>query len=144
MEIFFNKTIRKSYWYLLEQIRILKYGVGAIWKNTFFPPDPLTSLTSHDDCIQVVALQISKHLMRASYEIPIDTTLVENAACMLWQSTHPFFVLAAYPGNRGKRHHGWDLFLLLFTPPPSLPMSPVWGGVLSVVWPRRVTKLHKS
>ena len=40
-------------------------------------------LTSHDDCIQVVALHVSKHLMRASYEIPIDTKLVENAACML-------------------------------------------------------------
>ena len=36
---FFNQTFRKSYWYLLEQIRILKYGVGAIWTHFFtWPP----------------------------------------------------------------------------------------------------------
>jgi len=46
MEIFFH--FRKSYWYLLEQIRILKYGVGAIWKNHIVSTGPPTTAAAAD------------------------------------------------------------------------------------------------
>ncbi len=50
MGIFFNETFRKSYWYLLEQIRILKYGVGAIWKKHIFSTGPhISNRHRHDD-----------------------------------------------------------------------------------------------
>jgi len=39
---FYNETFSISYWYLLEQIRKLKWGVGAIIKNHMFPTWPPT------------------------------------------------------------------------------------------------------
>ncbi len=36
-----NEPFSISCWNLLEKMRILKYGVGAIWTNHIFLPDPL-------------------------------------------------------------------------------------------------------
>ena len=40
--IFSYKTFRISYWNIVEQFKTLRSGVGAIWKITFFLPDPLS------------------------------------------------------------------------------------------------------
>ena len=40
--IFFNQTFRMSYWYIVEQFRALRSGLGGMLKNHIFSCGPPT------------------------------------------------------------------------------------------------------
>ncbi len=42
--IFFNETFRISYWHQVEQIKILRSGIGAISKNHIFSTSHLNGI----------------------------------------------------------------------------------------------------
>ncbi len=69
-----------SYWYLVEQIKTLRSGIGAIWKITFFPPDPLSSTISYPgNPLQLVILPLVLRGVTLLLNVrPIIINLVSN------------------------------------------------------------------
>ena len=55
--IFFNKTFRMSYWYIVEQFRALRSGLGGILKNHIFSCGPPTN--QHQILEQLAALSFN-------------------------------------------------------------------------------------